>query len=65
MFRKLRCYFGLHTVPGPTKSGQDSFFYCEGKCGSYVRWEQDLPRYGYWGFFGKLKPFIVEVEDKQ
>jgi hypothetical protein len=63
MFRKIKCYFGFHDYDGPTDANVDSFYYCEGKCGSHIRWEQGLPRYGIHMSFGKARGYMVKVEE--
>lgn len=65
MFRRLKCYFGFHNYDGPNTSEQakvNSFYYCEGNCGSHIRWEEGLPRYGIHMSFGKPYSYMVEVE---
>lgn len=66
MFRRFKCYLGFHDFDGPYAAVQslvDSFYYCKGKCGSHIRWEQGLPRYGVIFSFKKPKAFMVEVSD--
>lgn len=62
VWRKLKCYFGFHDIDGPTDPNLDSFYYCVGNCGTHIRWEQGLPRYGGWATFGKIELFMVEVK---
>lgn len=55
---------GFHKFDLPKEKAEAHFIYCEGSCGSYVRWDEDAVRYGYKTAFGKAYPFMIKETKK-